>query len=139
VSDRALRAGVGALALAGGVVAGYLTYHRLGGGTITCTTGGCETVQESSYATVAGVPVPILGLLGYALLFGTAWSRTDLARAAGAALALGAFVFSAYLFYVQLELIEAVCDWCLASDLIVAALVPLTLLRLWAAGRPPTP
>ena len=64
MSDRALRFCVGALASAGLLVTGYLTYARYADASITCTTGGCETVQESSYATVAGVPVAVLGLLG---------------------------------------------------------------------------
>ena len=115
MSETALRAGVGVLASAGLVVAGYLTYARYAGATITCSTGGCETVQESSYATVAGVPVPVLGLLGYAALLATA---------------LGAFAFSAYLLVVQLALIDAVCDWCVVSDAIVTALVPFAILRL---------
>lgn len=134
MSDGTLRLWVGALASAGLVVAGYLTYSRYSGTPITCTTGGCETVQESSYATVAGVPVAILGLVGYALLAATACSAEDLARAAGAAVALAAFAFSAYLLYAQLAVIGAVCDWCLVSDAILAALVPFTFLRLLLSG-----
>ncbi|HEU6446410.1 MAG TPA: vitamin K epoxide reductase family protein [Gaiellaceae bacterium] len=130
MSDRTLRFCVGALASAGLLVAGYLTYARYSGTTITCSTGGCETVQESSYATLGGVPVPVLGLLGYAALLTTAFFVQDVARAAGAALALGAFVFSAYLLYVQLALIDAVCDWCVVSDAIVTAVVPFAVLRL---------
>lgn len=130
MSDRALRFCVGALATAGLAVAGYLTYARYAGAPITCTTGGCEAVQESSFATVAGVPVPVMGLMGYALLGATACSAEDLARAAGAAVALAAFAFSAYLLFVQLAVIEAVCDWCVVSDAIVTALVPFAVLRM---------
>jgi len=135
VSDRTLRICVGALATAGLAVAGYLTYARYAGTTITCTTGGCETVQESSYATVAGVPVAVLGVVGYAVLVATACSAEDLARAAGAAVALAAFAFSTYLLYVQLALIGAVCDWCVVNDAIVTALVPFAVLRLRAPGQ----
>ena len=94
-------------------------------------------MQESSYATVAGVPVAVLGLLGYAAVLATAFLVSDAARSAGAAVALGAFAFSAYLLYLQVAVIDAVCDWCLASDAIVTVLVPFTLLRLSAAGRRP--
>ena len=130
MTDRTLRLCVGALASAGIAVTVYLTYVRYSGTTIACTTGGCETVQESSYAKLAGVPVAILGLLGYAAILTTACFATDLARALGAALALGALAFSVYLLYVQLALIDAVCDWCLTSDVIVTAIVPFALLRL---------
>lgn len=130
MSDATLRICVGALASAGLLVAGYLTYARYADATITCTTGGCETVQKSSYAVLAGLPVAVLGLLGYALLLATAFFVQDVARAAGAAVALGAFAFSGYLLFVQLALIEAVCDWCVVNDAIVTALVPFALLRL---------
>ena len=133
MSDRTLRFAVGALATAGFTVTAYLTYARYAGTTITCSSGGCETVQESAYATVAGMPVAVLGLLGYTLLLATALSAGELARVAGAAVALAAFAFSAYLLWVQLARIEAVCDWCVVSDAIVTALVPFTILR--AAGR----
>jgi uncharacterized membrane protein len=130
VTDRTLRLCVGALASAGLLVSGYLTYARYAGSTIACTTGGCETVQESSYATIAGIPVPVLGLIGYAALLATACFGEDLARAAGAAIALGAFAFSAFLLYVQLALIDAVCDWCVVNDAIVTAVVPFAVMRL---------
>ena len=83
------------------------------------------------------VPVAVLGLLGYAAVLATAFLVSDAARSAGAALALGAFAFSAYLLFLQLAVIDAVCDWCLVSDAIVTTLVPFTLLRLSAAGRRP--
>jgi uncharacterized membrane protein len=130
VSDRTLRLCVGALAAAGILVAGYLTYARYSDTTITCSSGGCETVQKSSYATVAGIPVAVLGLVGYSAILATAFLVGDVARAAGAALALGGFAFSMFLLYAQLALIDAVCDWCVANDVIVAALVPFTVLRL---------
>ena len=56
--------------------------------------------------------------------------ETALARIAQVDPALGAFAFSGYLLFVQLALIEAVCDWCVVNDAIVTALVPFALLRL---------
>ena len=130
MSDRTLRLCVGALAAAGLLVAGYLTYARYSDTTITCSSGGCETVQKSSYATVAGIPVAVLGLVGYSAILATAFLVGDVARAAAAALALGGFAFSMFLLYAQLVPIDAVCDWCVANDVIVTALVPFTVLRL---------
>lgn len=130
MTDRRLRVAVGALALVGMAVAGYLTYTRYSGASITCTSGGCETVQESDYAVVAGIPVAVLGLIGYALIALTALSAHELARTAGAVLALVGFAFSAYLLYAQLGPIGSVCDWCLANDVVAVLLVPATALRL---------
>jgi uncharacterized membrane protein len=130
VTDGRLRVAVLLLAAAGAAIAGYLLYERWTGGTIACSTGGCETVQESKYAKIGGVPVALLGLLAYVAIFATGLSQSELARAAGAALALGGLVFAVYLIYVQAALIEAFCQWCLASDVVIALLAGATSLRL---------
>jgi uncharacterized membrane protein len=130
MSDGRLRVAVLALAAAGAAIAGYLLYERWTGGTIACSTGGCETVQESKYAKIAGVPVALLGLVAYLAILATALSRSELARAAGAAIALGGLVFAVYLIYVQAALIDAFCQWCLASDVVIALLAVATSLRL---------
>lgn len=130
MSDRTLRFSIAALALAGAAISGYLTYTRYADASIFCTTGGCETVQSSRYAEVAGVPVAVLGLAGYVLIFLTTLGRGEAARVTGAALALTGFFFSAYLVYVQLALIGAVCQWCVASDAVMTVVAALALLRL---------
>ena len=84
---------------------------------------------------MAGVPVAVLGLGAYLLILATAASVGDLARGAGAVLALTAFVFSAYLLYLQLAVIGAVCDWCVINDAIVTALLPFAALRLARVGQ----
>jgi uncharacterized membrane protein len=137
MSERALRAAVAVLALAGAAVAGYLTWVRYSGATIACTTGGCETVQSSSYSELVGVPVALLGLLGYLAIAASTLRETELFRVAGAAVALAAAGFGAYLLVVQIAVIGAVCDWCLTSDAIAAALAVVTVLRLraWTVSR----
>jgi uncharacterized membrane protein len=130
VTERTVRAAIAVLALAGAGVAAYLTATKLSGAAPVCATGGCETVQSSRYSELAGVPVALLGLLGYLLLLGTAAVRDDLAAALGAAIALGGAVYAGYLLYVQASVIDAYCQWCLTSDVLLALLVPLTLLRL---------
>ena len=90
MTERTVRAAIAVLALAGAGVAAYLTATKLSGAAPVCATGGCETVQSSRYSELAGVPVALLGLIGYLLLVGTAAVRDDLAAALGAAIALGA-------------------------------------------------
>jgi uncharacterized membrane protein len=65
MSQARLRTAVAALALVGVAIAGYLTYVHYAGVSITCSTGGCETVQHSRYAEIFGVPVALLGLLAF--------------------------------------------------------------------------
>jgi uncharacterized membrane protein len=65
MSERSLRLATGALAVVGAAISGYLLYVRESGGALICATGGCETVQSSSYAEVLGTPVAALGLAGF--------------------------------------------------------------------------
>ena len=137
MSDRNLRAAIAALALAGAAVAAYLVYARYSGTRLACTTGGCETVQHSTYAKAAGIPVAVLGLAAYLAVFATALSARVEAVAIGAAIVLGGLAFGIYLIVVQVAVIDAICQWCLASDAILALLAIATAERLRrVVGRP---
>jgi len=139
MSDRRLRFAVAAIAAVGAGIAAYLTYARYAHVTIACATGGCETVQASAYAELAGIPVATLGLAAYVFVLGTAFFRGELARVAGAATAIAGVLFGVYLLVVQLVVIDALCHWCLASDLVLDALAVVCLLRLRVrtlAGNP---
>jgi uncharacterized membrane protein len=113
-------------------VAGYLTWVHYDEAALVCVAGGgCETVQRSSYAELAGIPVALLGLLGYAVIFGLVLWDTPTAQLGAAALAVVGLAFSVYLIVLQLFVIDAVCVWCLANDVLIApALAVLTTLRL---------
>ena len=130
MSERSTRIASAALALVGVGITAYLLAVRASGATLSCTTGGCETVQNSPYSEIFGLPVAALGLIGYIVLLGAALARGDLARLIGAVVAMAAFAFSAYLVAVQVVVIGALCDWCLASDAVTTALAALALLRL---------
>jgi uncharacterized membrane protein len=134
MSDRHLRVAVAVLALLGLAVAGYLTYVHYaelepicaGGG------GGCERVQNSSYAELAGVPVALLGLVGYALILLSLWVPGDTGRVAGALFALIGFGLSAYLTWLELFEIDAICQWCVVSAVLMTALALITGRRVLA-------
>jgi uncharacterized membrane protein len=132
VSDRALRVTVALVALAGVAVAGYLTYVHYQPDALICTSGGgCETVQESSYAELAGIPVALLGLLGYvAVLVLVVWD-SELARTLAAAIALTAAGFAVYLIVLQAFVIDAWCVWCLVNDVVIVPLLAIT--TVWRA------
>jgi len=132
VNERPLRLAAAALALVGAGLAAYLLYARHTGATLACSSGGCETVQRSRYSELLGVPVAALGLFAYLTLLVAAVARGELARLAQAMVALTALGFTTYLLFVQLWLIGAVCDWCLASDAVTTALAGLALVRLRA-------
>ena len=132
MSDRRLRLGAAVVALAGILVAGYLTRAYYGDGSLVCPVGGgCETVQESEYAELAGIPVALLGLVAYAIVLALILWDAPLARLGAAALALTGLLFSGFLLVVQAFVIDAFCVWCLANDVVIApALALLTALRL---------
>jgi uncharacterized membrane protein len=130
-----LRTTLAGLALLGAAIAAYLTYTRYSGDRIACTTGGCETVQNSKYAVVAGMPVAVLGLVGYAALLATTAFRGATAAAATLGLAVVAFAFSAYLLVAQLVLIDAICQWCVANDVVISLVTAAALWRYLALSR----
>lgn len=135
MTESTLRRASVAVALLGIALSGYLLYVRETGSRLACPTGGCETVQASSYSAVLGVPVALLGLLGYAAILSLALVRGELARLAQASLALAALGFAAYLVYVQLAVLHAVCTWCVGNDVLVATVAGLSVARLWQADQ----
>ena len=124
-SDTFLRRASIALCVAGTGIAGYLTYvHYAGLQPICGISHGCETVQTSSYASLAGIPVALLGLISWVLIAITLRIRSELALLAGWALTLLAFGFSLYLTYREIFTIPAICSWCV-SDAIAFTLLAL--------------
>lgn len=136
MSSRVCRAAVATLALLGAGIAAYLVYVRYAHATIACTTGGCEKVQSSRYADVAGIPVAALGLGGYLAILATTLRDDALARVAGLWLAAIGVVFSAYLVVIQLAVIDAICQWCIASDIVMLLTLIASALRLRARPAP---
>ena len=125
IADAGEPAAGGAFLAALGVgVATYIAIADSGGGAPACMAGGsgCQTVAESSYSHLAGVNIAIFGIVGYLLLLGAALLRRDAARMGGFALALGGFGFSVYLTYLELFMIEAICQWCVASAVLMTIL-----------------
>jgi uncharacterized membrane protein len=129
--DRRLRTAILVLALIGVGIAGYLTYVHYAGLKVLClSSGGCETVQASRYAKLGGVPVALLGLLGYIGILGTLAIKSELGRIAGFGIALIGFGFSMYLTYRELFTIKAICQWCVSSAVLMTVLAVLTAIRV---------
>ena len=102
------------------------------GGAELCLTGhGCDMVRESRYSSIGGVSVSLLGTLGYAAM--AAAALLPLGRRARWSLVFWlssvAVGFSAYLTYLELFIIEAICSWCVASAAIAAAVFLLAASR----------
>jgi uncharacterized membrane protein len=130
------------LTLAGIAIAGYLTWVHYEGLSPVCTTGGCERVQASSYSEIGPIPVALLGLIGYVAILASLAVRGDVGRAVTFMLALSGFAFILYLTYLELFVIDAICQWCVASAVVMTALLiaaTFRLLRLEAPARAARP
>ena len=132
MTDLRLRLALLGVTAAGVAVAGYLTWVHYAGVGLLCAGGGggCGRVQGSSYATLAGVPVAVIGLGGYVAILCSLLLRGEPARLATAALALVGATFSAYLTYLELFVIEAICQWCVASAILMVCAAALACWRV---------
>lgn len=127
------------LATIGLLLAGYLTYeHYAGLKGLLCLGGhaghsSCETVQSSTWSRLAGIPVAVLGLVGYFVLLLSLAVPGEIGRAVGFMTALTGFGFSLYLTYREAFSIHAYCEWCLGSAAVMTVLMVLTGIRFLRA------
>ena len=97
---------------------------------------GCATVQQSGYAELAGVPVALLGLGGYVAILGSLALDGEGARMVTAFLSLAGFGFSAWLSYVEVVRLDAICIWCVGSAACMTLLALLSVVRVLTAPPP---
>jgi uncharacterized membrane protein len=119
------------LAVVGLGVASYLTYVHYAGIKPACTAGeSCTKVQTSVYSKLVGVPVALIGLVGYIAILGSLLApENENTRLATMVLTVVGFGFSAYLTYRELFSIHAICEWCASSAVIMTVLVCLATWR----------
>jgi uncharacterized membrane protein len=131
-AEGALQRAIAFLAALGVGVATYIAVEAAGGDAPTCLAGssGCATVAKSSYSHVAGVNIAVFGIFGYVALLASAFFANDLARFGGFVVALGGFGYSVFLTYVEIFKIEAICQWCVASAVLMTILFLLNATRL---------
>ncbi len=138
MSSRTLRITLLVLAVLGLAVASYLTYVHYAGIKPACTAGeSCTKVQTSVYSKLVGVPVALIGLLGYiAIVASLLAPEGENTRLATMAFTLLGFGFSAYLTYRELFSIHAICEWCASSAVIMTVLMCLSVWRFLRGGTP---
>jgi uncharacterized membrane protein len=130
------------IALVGVFVATYLALYKAGFiGSLACGTGSCETVQQSPWAKLLGLPVAVWGVGYYVAVFAVAVAGVqdrwvDDRRVALALLVLTAWgaIFSAYLTYLELFVIHAICRYCVVSAILALLVFALSLWD-WLALR----
>jgi uncharacterized membrane protein len=123
------------IALVGLFVALYLTLYKVGLiGTLVCGTGSCETVQLSRWSTFLGLPVAAWGAAYYAVVFALALAGVQDRWAESRRLTLALIIvtgwgvlFSAWLTYLELFVIHAMCRWCVVSAVLTALVFGLAV------------
>jgi uncharacterized membrane protein len=138
---------IAALALAGVFIALYLSLHRLGlfgGGELVCAVGSCDLVNQSRWAVFLGLPVAFWGLGFYTILLAAALVSlrdrfADSLAASTVLLVMGTsgFIFSAWLTYLELFVIHAICQWCVISAILATAIFVAAVLDFRDVRRLP--
>src|SRR5215813_10424729 len=131
-SEKLLRMAIAFIAAVGIGGARYILITDSTAGAPTCLAGGggCETVAKSSYSHIAGINIAIFGIIGWILILATVFFANDAARLGGFLVALGGFGFSIYLTYLEIWKIEAICQWCVASAVLMTIQFLLNATRL---------
>lgn len=124
-------------------IAIYLATVEVSGNEAICgPVGDCNAVQSSKYAKVFGIPVAILGILGYVSI-GSSWlvakfgkgAMQFYAKIAMFLFALGGLLFFIYLTFLEPFVIGATCAWCITSAIIFSLINIYTtavVLNAWA-------
>ncbi len=136
---------VAALALAGIFISLYLTLYKIGViGELTCSIGSCETVNTSKWSTFLHLPVALWGLLFYLEVFvislvGTIPRFENELFVSALLVAEGAVgvLFSAWLTYLELGVIHAICIWCVTSAVIVTLIFLVSIVDLREVSASP--
>lgn len=131
------------VALFGFFVSVYLVLYKAGMiGTLACGTGGCETVQLSRWASFLGLPVAAWGAAFYAAVFALAFAGIQDRWAGSRRLSLALLlltgwgvVFSAWLTYLELWVIHAICRWCVVSAVLAVVLFAIAVID-WRRSEP---
>ncbi len=126
--------------LVGLIVAGYLSYLKIADAPAVCVESGpfnCNVVLNSQYSELAGLPIAWLGFAAYVFIGLALWMETRNAfmqqygRLIVFGIGLFAWLFSMWLVYVQVALLEALCPWCLTHETNFTILFALICYRVY--------
>jgi uncharacterized membrane protein len=126
-----------ALVIVGLLVSIYMTIYKITNDNRLCLgSGDCATVNSSRYAEVNGIPVALLGVIGYGAILGVLFleRRRGFFQQNGTLLifgmALAGFLFTLWLIYVEIALISAICPFCVASQVAMTIIFIIAVIRL---------
>jgi uncharacterized membrane protein len=127
-----------ALVIIGLAVSIYMTIYKISGNDGMCLgSGDCSTVNASRFSEVNGIPVAVFGIIGYvAILFVHIFeTRNEFFRKNGTLLIFGmgltGFLFTLWLVYVELALLNAICPFCVTSQVAMTIIFIIAVVRLF--------
>jgi uncharacterized membrane protein len=127
------------------LVAGYMAWAEVTGNETMCADTGsidCQAVQQSAYAETLGIPVAILGLLGYIAMFGVLILEDQIGlfasygRTLVAGMSLFGFMFQTYLTYIEADVLGKWCQWCVTSFVLITLVFGIAVYRLYEFLKP---
>ncbi len=131
---------IAVLALGGALVSSVSLYHHYGtSATSYCDIGenfNCDIVNRSTYSQIAGIPVALIGIIGYLAVLTLATLYRNQAGTP-AVLALGSLAglgFALRLTYVEGFVLAAWCVLCLSSLALIASIAVFSWV-LWMRAR----
>ena len=125
------------LVIIGLLVSIYMTIYKVTSNDSLCLgSGDCATVNASRYSEVSGIPVAVVGILGYAAMLAVHWfeRRNSFFKENGTLLifgmALTGFIFTVWLVYVEVALLKAICPFCVTSQVAMTFIFVIAVLRM---------
>lgn len=126
-----------ALTIIGLLVSIYMTIYKFTNNESMCIgSSGCSEVNASRYSEINGIPVAVLGVVGYAAILALLFleQRPGFIQENGSMLFFGisliGFLFTLYLIYLEIALIKAYCPFCLASQAVMIVIFIISVIRL---------
>jgi uncharacterized membrane protein len=126
-----------ALAILGLLVSIYMTIYKITANDKMCLgSGDCSVVNASRYASINGIPVALIGVIGYAAILGIHWleRRNAFFEENGSLILFGisliGFLFTLWLVYVEIALIKAFCPFCITSQITMTLIFILSVIRV---------
>lgn len=126
-----------ALTIIGLLVSIYMSIYKFTNNESMCIgSSGCSEVNASRYSEINGIPVAVLGVVGYAAILALLFieQRPSFIQENGNLLFFGisliGFLFTLYLIYLEIALIKAYCPFCLTSQAVMIVIFIISVIRL---------
>jgi uncharacterized membrane protein len=98
--------------------------------------GDCWSVNLSSFSEIWGIPISLIGAIAYLVLFTLLWQENKLPILTNYSplllfgMTLTGFLYSIYLTYIEIAVLQAICPFCVISAIVMTCLFIISIIRL---------